>query len=227
MPDTDLALIKFGNTGTIATLIAEAADNVGDWCKFRKFLSVTQPEGEKLHPNYNLETMQAGNGVISTDEGRTKATELKGGLLGIYGTIYAGQLLRFALIAKDKELYLSGLMAKGFKCMVTPTGKESEETVTEAEVTAFLTAKKPRSTKRDEQDIVARRLYDRERKRKSEAAPMSASKKQKAVSASKKRIVEASEKQEAVPQHTQTHTHTHRERERETDTDTHVRLGIS
>ena len=45
--------------------------------------------------------------------------------MGIYGTMYAGQPLRFALIAKDKELYLSGLMAKGLKCMVTPTGKET------------------------------------------------------------------------------------------------------
>ena len=106
MSDTDLALIKFGNKGAIATLITEAAGYVGDWCKFRKFLPVTQPEGEKVHLNYNLETMQAGNEVISTDEGRTKATELKGGLMGIYGTIYAGQPLRFALIAKDKELYL-------------------------------------------------------------------------------------------------------------------------
>jgi hypothetical protein len=40
MSDTDLALIKLGNKGTIATLIAEAAGNVGDWCKFRKLLPV-------------------------------------------------------------------------------------------------------------------------------------------------------------------------------------------
>jgi hypothetical protein len=199
-----LACIKFGCKGTIATLIAEATGDVGDWFKYRKFLPVALPEGIRYggHASYNLKTMQVGMEVISTDEGRTKATELKGGLMGIYGSMYAGAPLRFALIAKDKELYLSGLMAKGYKCMVTPTGKESEETVSEAEVTAFMTAKKPRNTKRDEQDIDARRLLDRERKRLQR------------VSNSKSEAAPASKKQEAVPQHTQTHTHTHTHRER-------------
>ena len=87
-----LACIKFGCKGTIATLIAEAAGDVGDWFKFRKFLPVALPEGIRygVHASYNLKTMQVGMEVISTDEGRTKATELKGGLMGIYGSMYAG-----------------------------------------------------------------------------------------------------------------------------------------
>ena len=181
--EEDLALIKLGKKGTIATLCADTAGNVGVWRKFRKLLPAPQ-EGRKLPPTYNLQTMEEGCEVISTDNSRTQVTELKGKLMGFYGAIYSELPQRFAVIAKDGKLYLSGLMGKGFFCLLTPTGGASEENVTEEEVKAFLQEKTVRSTKRDVQDPVERRRKDCVRKaeckkRKLEGGPMSASKKHK------------------------------------------------
>ena len=146
MSEEDLALIKYGRLGTIATLCADSPGNVGAWRKFRKFLPAPQ-EGQKLPPTYNLQTMEEGCEVISTDNSRTQVTELKGKLMGFYGAIYSEQPWRVAVIAKDGKLYLSGLMGKGYFCLLTPTGGASEENVTEEEVKAFLQEKTVRSTK--------------------------------------------------------------------------------
>ena len=223
-----LALIKLGQKGVIATLCADTAGDVGDWYKFRKLLPKTQPEGAKLPSTYNLQTMEEGNEVISTDSGRTRTTDLTGRLMGFYGAIYAGQPARFALIAKDNKLYFSGLMAKGWSCLVTPTGKASEETVTEAEVKAFLLEKTPRSVKRDTQDPDERKRKDNERKaverrdRGVEQRVPYRSRGEEILPASKKRKLAASEKQEAVPQHTHTHTHTYRHRHTHTHSHAHA-----
>ena len=90
MSEEDLALIKLGKLGTIATLCADTAGNVGVRRKFRKFLPAPQ-EGQTLPPTYNLQTMEEGCEVISTDNSRTQVTELKGKLMGFYGTIYSEQ----------------------------------------------------------------------------------------------------------------------------------------
>jgi hypothetical protein len=222
MSEEPLALIKLGTKGVIATLCADTAGNVGDWSKFRKLLPVTQPEGAKLSSTYNLKTMEEGNEVISTDEGRTQTKDLTGRLMGFYGAIYLGQPCRYALIAKDNKLYFSGLMKKGWSCLVTPTGKASEETCTEAEVTAFLKDKTPRSAKRDNDDPDARRRKDNERKEVErrdkgvEQREPYRPRGEEILPASLKRKLSASGKQEAVPQHTHTHTHTH------TQTQTHT-----
>ena len=228
MSEEDLALIKLGNRlSTIATLCADTAGNVGVWRKFRKFLPAPQ-EGQTLPPTYNLQTMEEGNEVISTDEGRTHTTDLTGRLMGFYGAMYQGQPARFAVIAKDNKLYFSGLMAKGFTCLVTPTGKASEETCTEAEVTAFLKDKTPRSGKRDNQDPEERRRKDNERKAVERRTLGVDQRKpyrprgEEILPASKKRKLAASEKQEAVPQHTHTHTHTHTYRHRHRHTHSHA-----
>ena len=132
--EEDLALIKLGKfSTTIATLCADPAGNAGAWIKFRKLLPAPLQERQKLLPSYNLQTMAEGCEVISTDNSRTQVTELKGKLMGFYGTIYSEQPLRLAVIAKDGKLYLSGLMGKGYFCMLTPTGGASEENVKEEE----------------------------------------------------------------------------------------------
>ena len=183
MSEEDLALIKLGKLGTITTLCADTAGNVGVWRKFRKFLPAPQ-EGQTLPPTYNLQTMEEGCEVISTDNSRTQVTELKGKLMGFYGAIYSELPQRLAVIAKDGKLYLSGLMGKGFFCLLTPTGGASEENATEEEVKAFLQEKTVRSTKRNVQDPVERRRKDCVRKveckrLKLEGGPVLASKKHK------------------------------------------------